>query len=121
MASSTTLSLSFKFSPSSISPRRLRPSYSTVHLSPFTKKTSLSLTSSQRISGFGPILLQRLRTVASPSQKPQSLTIVCAKGYKMKTHKVFSSHSVCAYILDLELRVFDCYPGFLTYTDCVGY
>ncbi|PSS21051.1 50S ribosomal protein [Actinidia chinensis var. chinensis] len=87
MASSTTLALTFKISPSSIATRRLLSSHRTVHLSPFTKKTSLSLTSSQRINGFGPIQPQRLRTVASPSQKPQSLTIVCAKGYKMKTHK----------------------------------
>ncbi|CDP02854.1 unnamed protein product [Coffea canephora] len=61
----------------------------TVHLSPFAKKTSLNLSSTCSISGFTPVVLNRLSTVASPSQisNPQFLTIVCAKGYKMKTHK----------------------------------
>ncbi|KAH7856253.1 hypothetical protein Vadar_034521 [Vaccinium darrowii] len=85
MASSTAFSVSFKFSPSSPTAPRSHPT--TVHFSKFANKTSLTLTSSHTLSGFGPLLPQRIHTVASPTRSPQPLTVVCAKGYKMKTHK----------------------------------
>ncbi|KAF5956342.1 hypothetical protein HYC85_003567 [Camellia sinensis] len=53
-------------------------------LSQFTKKLSLNLSSSHTISGFPPIL----HRLTFPTQTPQSLTVVSAKGYKMKTHMV---------------------------------
>ncbi|XP_058207022.1 large ribosomal subunit protein bL35c [Rhododendron vialii] len=91
MASSTAFCISFKLSPSSSSSTATRSSFrsplSTVHFSHFTNKTSLTLTSSHTLSGFAPLLPQRIPTVASPTRNPPPLTVVCAKGYKMKTHK----------------------------------
>ncbi|KAG5559583.1 hypothetical protein RHGRI_009202 [Rhododendron griersonianum] len=95
MASSTAFCISFKLSPSSSpsssSSTATRSSFrsplGTVHLSQFTNKTSLTLTSSHTLSGFASLLPQRIRTVASPTRNPPPLTVVCAKGYKMKTHK----------------------------------
>ncbi|XP_071717339.1 large ribosomal subunit protein bL35c-like [Rutidosis leptorrhynchoides] len=61
---------------------------STACLSLFAKKpTPLNLSSSHSISGFSPLISSKTLIVSSPNQKPQSLTIVAAKGYKMKTHK----------------------------------
>nr|GMD27591.1 50S ribosomal protein L35, chloroplastic [Ipomoea batatas] len=52
-----------------------------------TKKPALNLSSSHSISTSAPLVLSR---VPSPAQKaPQPFTVVCAKGYKMKTHKGF--------------------------------
>ncbi|KAE9464294.1 hypothetical protein C3L33_03798, partial [Rhododendron williamsianum] len=92
MASSTAFCISFKLSPSSSSSSTatrssFRSPLSTVHFSQFTNKTSLTLTSSHTLSGFAPLLPQRIPTVASPTRNPPPLTVVCAKGYKMKTHK----------------------------------
>ncbi|XP_059635957.1 large ribosomal subunit protein bL35c [Cornus florida] len=83
MASPTTMfSLGSILSPSSIlSSRRI------VRLSAFTKKTSLNLSSSHNISGFAPILPNKLFTVTPLPRNPQSFTVFAAKGYKMKTHK----------------------------------
>ncbi|KAJ0697751.1 putative ribosomal protein L35 [Helianthus annuus] len=69
-----------------IKPLQRNPSsQTTVCLSQFAKKsTPLNLTSSHSVSVFSPLLPN---TVCSPVRKPQSLTIVSAKGYKMKTHK----------------------------------
>ncbi|KAK3003047.1 hypothetical protein RJ639_019812 [Escallonia herrerae] len=87
MASSTaTFSLGFRLCASR---HPIRITHSTVHFSPRpTKKASLNLTSSHSISGFTTQLLPvRVSTAASPSQTPRTLTVVSAKGYKMKTHK----------------------------------
>ncbi|KAF5956739.1 hypothetical protein HYC85_003964 [Camellia sinensis] len=85
-SSTTTFSFAFKLlSPIARCPATsLRTSPTIVHLSQFTKKSSLNLSSSHTISGFSPIL----HRLTFPTQNPQSLTVVCAKGYKMKTHKV---------------------------------
>ncbi|XP_028075153.1 50S ribosomal protein L35, chloroplastic-like [Camellia sinensis] len=87
MASSSTTTFSFAFK---VSPPIARSSTTSLHTSPtivrlsqFTKKTSLNLSSSHTISGFSPILPR----LTFPTQTPQSLTVVFAKGYKMKTHK----------------------------------
>ena len=89
-ASSTMRSLSFKFSPSPIAPRRVRPSHTIVHLSPFAKKTLLSLTLWQRISGFGSNLPQRLRTIASPSQKTLIFHYCFCQGLQNENPQVIS-------------------------------
>ncbi|XP_019165764.1 PREDICTED: 50S ribosomal protein L35, chloroplastic-like [Ipomoea nil] len=83
MASSSLLhcSLSFNFSsrtpPLSASRLSITPSLS-------TKKMTLNHSSSHSISTSAPLVLSR---VPSPPQKPpQPFTVVCVKGYKMKTH-----------------------------------
>jgi len=88
MASLTTTSFSFGFRlfPSTQS---IRSSHcqSTVHL-PSTKKFSLKLlTSSHSISGSFSLNANRAFSLPSLHQRPQSFTVHCAKGYKMKTHK----------------------------------
>ncbi|KAI5675772.1 hypothetical protein M9H77_06722 [Catharanthus roseus] len=60
----------------------------TVNLSPFSNKASLNFSFTRSISGFGPIVFNRVPTVASPSENnSRPLTVFSAKGYKMKTHK----------------------------------
>ncbi|XP_004507765.1 large ribosomal subunit protein bL35c [Cicer arietinum] len=59
-----------------------RVSYSSVKLPLSNNVNSLHLSWSGTISA--PFLHQKLATVTSP---PRSLTIVSAKGYKIKTHK----------------------------------
>lgn len=62
----------------------------TVHFSPLTKKqeSSSNLSSSRCVSGFAPLVFNRTFNFASPiGRNLQPLTVVCAKGYKMKTHK----------------------------------
>nr|AFK37785.1 unknown [Lotus japonicus]AFK46239.1 unknown [Lotus japonicus] len=82
LASATaTASSAFSFLPCSSSPTRL--SYASVRLPPSHKTNSVKLSSSACIST--PIFQQKLCTVTPPSSR--SLTIVAAKGYKMKTHK----------------------------------
>ncbi|KVH93683.1 50S ribosomal protein L35, chloroplastic [Cynara cardunculus var. scolymus] len=87
MASSTFFNCTSLLTP--VKPLRTNPSCNTtVCLSQFAKKTTpLNLSSSQTISVFSPLLSNRALIVSSPNRKPQSLTIVSAKGYKMKTHK----------------------------------
>lgn len=59
-----------------------------VNLAPFAKMKSLKLSSCHSISGFRSIVPVNLRTIVPlRSQNLPSLTIVAAKGYKMKTHK----------------------------------
>ncbi|KAJ9557936.1 hypothetical protein OSB04_012550 [Centaurea solstitialis] len=87
MASSTFFNCTSLLTPINHLPRNPSSSNSTVCLSLFAKKPTplnLSSSSSHSISVFSPILSN---SVSSPIRKPQSLTIVCAKGYKMKTHK----------------------------------
>lgn len=60
----------------------------------FNRANSLRLSSSHTISGFGSLLPLRLCTISSSPLRLRSLTIVAHKGYKMKTHKVFISHSL---------------------------
>ncbi|KAE8126026.1 hypothetical protein FH972_020782 [Carpinus fangiana] len=87
-----TLTVSFHLKISSPS----RPSQSTrashglsVQLAPGNKWSSLRLGSSHSFSGFfGSVLSQKLSTITPLPLRPRSLTIVSAKGYKMKTHKV---------------------------------
>lgn len=51
-------------------------------------KISPNLSFTRSVSGFAPTVVHRVPIVASPSEnKPKTLTIVSAKGYKMKTHK----------------------------------
>ncbi|KAE8126027.1 hypothetical protein FH972_020783 [Carpinus fangiana] len=86
-----TLTVSFHLKISS----PLRPSHSTrashglsVQLAPGNKWSSLRLGSSHSFSGFfGSVLSQKLSTITPLPLRPRSLTIVSAKGYKMKTHK----------------------------------
>lgn len=61
----------------------------TVRLSPVAMIVSHNLSFSRSVSGFAPTVVRRVPIVASPSRyNPKPLTIVSAKGYKMKTHKV---------------------------------
>ncbi|KAI3711764.1 hypothetical protein L1987_70309 [Smallanthus sonchifolius] len=87
MASSTFFSCTSLLTP--IKPLPRNPSSNpTVCLSQFAKKsTPLNLSSSHSVSIFSPLLPNKTLIVSSPNRKPQSLTIVSAKGYKMKTHK----------------------------------
>ncbi|KAJ7979573.1 50S ribosomal protein L35 [Quillaja saponaria] len=87
MASSTmTLSFGFRFSPFYSSSTRVP--HRSVQLAPSNKANSLMLSSSRSISGLGLIVPQLLCTITpSRPQRLRSLTIVSAKGYKMKTHK----------------------------------
>ncbi|XP_028104490.1 50S ribosomal protein L35, chloroplastic-like [Camellia sinensis] len=84
-SSSTTFSFAFKVSPpiARSSTTSLRTSPTIVRLSQFTKKSSVNLSSSHTIPGFSPILPR----LTFPTQIPQSLTVISAKRYKMKTHK----------------------------------
>ncbi|CAI9761026.1 unnamed protein product [Fraxinus pennsylvanica] len=61
-----------------------------IHFSSLTKKpeTSINLSSSHCVSGVAPLVVNRTSNFASPiGRNSQPLTVVCAKGYKMKTHK----------------------------------
>ena len=83
-----TVSFGFRFPPRSSYARVSHTSSLQVPL--LNKFNSLKLSSSSSISGS--FIPQRLCTVASPLlQRLQPLTIVSAKGYKMKTHKVPST------------------------------
>ncbi|WJX91217.1 hypothetical protein P8452_73028 [Trifolium repens] len=71
--------------PSSSSSSSFRVSFSSVKL-PFSNNVnSLKLNWSNTIST--PILHQNHSTTTVTTPPPRSLTIVCAKGYKLKTHK----------------------------------
>ncbi|KAJ0817252.1 putative ribosomal protein L35 [Helianthus annuus] len=86
MASSTFFTCTSLIAP--IKPLQTTPSsHSTVCLAHLKKSTPLNLSSSHSISVFSPLVPNRAPIVSSPNGKPQSLTIVAAKGYKMKTHK----------------------------------
>lgn len=60
-----------------------------VKVSPFTikKVVSLNLSSSQCISHIHPLVHKGVFSVDSHTQIHKPLTVVSAKGYKMKTHK----------------------------------
>ncbi|KAK4431899.1 50S ribosomal protein L35, chloroplastic [Sesamum alatum] len=81
----------FSFGLTTFSPRReIRRAAVAFTSTPFIKKqaSSLNLSSSHAISGLRPLVLSRTLTAAGPVQRnSQALTVVCAKGYKMKTHK----------------------------------
>ncbi|XP_076897471.1 large ribosomal subunit protein bL35c-like [Bidens hawaiensis] len=70
-----------------------RTNQTTVCVSQFSKKPTTTtqlnlLSSSHSVSIFSPLVTNRPLIVSSPNNpKPQSLTVVAAKGYKMKTHK----------------------------------
>ncbi|XP_073156472.1 large ribosomal subunit protein bL35c [Henckelia pumila] len=59
----------------------------TVQFKPLTKKqTSISkLSSSHSISGLHPLVRNQVSAPSCRNSRP--MTVVCAKGYKMKTHK----------------------------------
>ncbi|EEF33985.1 50S ribosomal protein L35, chloroplast precursor, putative [Ricinus communis] len=87
MASLTMLSFSLKLCPLQ-SPPTARLSYGSAQLSPFNNlNNSLRLGSSHNISGSHSIFYQKSSSIATLTQKFQSLTVFAAKGYKMKTHK----------------------------------
>ncbi|RVW34213.1 hypothetical protein CK203_038709 [Vitis vinifera] len=96
MASATLmLSFSLRLPSSFSSPSSVRVPNEVVQFSPFSRACSLKLSSSRNISGFAPILPLRHSTLNSPSpSQPSSLTVVSAKGYKMKTHKVCFSKAI---------------------------
>ncbi|XP_022135559.1 50S ribosomal protein L35, chloroplastic isoform X2 [Momordica charantia] len=86
-SASTTVSFGLRFSPLCSRPS-VRVSHGSVRLaSSFNKVNSLRLGSSPNISGFGVALLQKSFHIAPTSQVHTPLTVVAAKGYKMKTHK----------------------------------
>lgn len=96
MGCSATLPLSFGFRisplcPPSSSSSSTRSSHASIKLASFNKKlSSLRLSSSNSISGFGsffPHNNNNNNNLCTIPQRPRSLTIVSAKGYKMKTHK----------------------------------
>ncbi|KAI9125599.1 hypothetical protein K1719_003017 [Acacia pycnantha] len=76
------VSFGFRCPPTSYSSSRV--CFSSVHLAPFNKTKLSSLSS---ISGCDPILPLKLCTVSPLPQRIRRLTVVSAKGYKMKTHK----------------------------------
>ncbi|KAK6151554.1 hypothetical protein DH2020_014189 [Rehmannia glutinosa] len=89
MATSTMATTVFSFGLKSSSPHKVIRSV-TVPFTPFVNKHtfSLNLSSSHSICGLRPLVLSKKITIASPVQRnSQPLTVVCAKGYKMKTHK----------------------------------
>ncbi|KAI3444059.1 hypothetical protein Pfo_000724 [Paulownia fortunei] len=89
MTTTTMATAAFSFGLKMFTPRQaIRPA--TVQFTPFPKKhtSSLNLSSSNSISGVRVLLLGKNFSVATPVQgNSQPLTVVCAKGYKMKTHK----------------------------------
>lgn len=100
MGCSATLTLSFGFRisplcPPSSSSSSTRSSHASIKLASFNNKlSSLRLSSSNSISGFGSFFPHNNNNnLCTIPQRPRSLTIVSAKGYKMKTHKVPSSLS----------------------------
>ncbi|EYU37143.1 hypothetical protein ABFS82_10G127900 [Erythranthe guttata] len=89
MATASTMATSvFSFSlKNTLTPhQRFRPG--TVHLTPFAAKTasSLTLSSSSSIPGIRALVLAG-KNLTPNRRNSQPLTVVCAKGYKMKTHK----------------------------------
>ncbi|KAL5547595.1 hypothetical protein UlMin_002826 [Ulmus minor] len=80
-----TVSFGLRYAPLCLAPSRL--AHGSAQLVPFNKASSLKLGSSQNISGFGSILPQKLCSISRNPGRFQSLKIVAAKGYKMKTHK----------------------------------
>ncbi|KAL8037309.1 hypothetical protein ABFX02_11G031100 [Erythranthe guttata] len=57
---------------------------------PFVAKSthSLNLSSSHTIRGLRPLVLPQTAAVSTSGHRtPSPMTVVCAKGYKMKTHK----------------------------------
>ncbi|GMN61591.1 hypothetical protein TIFTF001_030679 [Ficus carica] len=91
MASSS-MAVSLSLSNSPFCPRRTPPPRRSVHLAPLSSMAaSLKLSSSHCISSFGlAVLPRKLSSISSSpsgSSRTRSLTIVSAKGYKMKTHK----------------------------------
>ncbi|XP_075644715.1 large ribosomal subunit protein bL35c [Castanea sativa] len=94
MGCSATLTLSFGFRisplcPPSSSSSSTRSSHASIKLASFNNKlSSLRLSSSNSISGFCSFFPHNNNNnLCTIPQRPRSLTIVSAKGYKMKTHK----------------------------------
>ncbi|XP_008223603.1 PREDICTED: 50S ribosomal protein L35, chloroplastic [Prunus mume] len=84
-AMATAVPFGLRYSPSCSFMAQL--SRGSVQLAQFNRPNSLRLSSSHSISGLASLLPHRLCTIASSPLRPLSLTIVSAKGYKMKTHK----------------------------------
>ncbi|XP_030523398.1 50S ribosomal protein L35, chloroplastic [Rhodamnia argentea] len=83
MASLTMASFALRLPPSSS-----RASPGSVRLAPLNAATnSLKLSSVRCISGFPSLQSRKVSAVSPLSRSPRPLTVVSAKGYKMKTHK----------------------------------
>ncbi|XP_047167785.1 50S ribosomal protein L35, chloroplastic [Vigna umbellata] len=81
-----TVSLGLGLLPCASSSSSIRLSYTSVRFPTSNNANSLNLSSSASISA--PLLRQKLCTTPSPVPPTlRPLTIVSAKGYKMKTHK----------------------------------
>ncbi|OWM65849.1 50S ribosomal protein L35, chloroplastic [Punica granatum] len=90
-ASLTLSSFNLRLPPPTGSSSSARPSFSLLQLNtPLNQKgtaSSLRLSSARSISGFPSVSTNRLCSISPLTQKLRTLTIVSAKGYKMKTHK----------------------------------
>ncbi|KAI3446708.1 hypothetical protein Pfo_003373 [Paulownia fortunei] len=89
MTTATMATTVFSFGLTTCFPHKASRS-ATVPFTPLINKQTLSLnlSSSHSICGLRPLVLSKTFTTASPvPRNSQPLTIVCAKGYKMKTHK----------------------------------
>ncbi|KAL8502400.1 hypothetical protein ACS0TY_021522 [Phlomoides rotata] len=82
-----TMAAMFSFGLTTLSPHKaIRPP--TVPFTPLKSKQNFNLSSSHSISGLRPLVLSKILTTSSPVvRNSQPFTVVCAKGYKMKTHK----------------------------------
>lgn len=109
----------FSFGLTTLSPHKaIRPA--TVPFTPLKNKQTLNfnLSSSHSISGLRPLVLSKTFTTSSPVERnSQQLTVVSAKGYKMKTHKAILCN--CVHISFL-IRNFECVYLVLTLID-VGF
>ncbi|XP_060171701.1 large ribosomal subunit protein bL35c [Lycium barbarum] len=86
----TSLSTSLFSSVLNFSPRKTTgfTCLTSITIPSITKKTSLNLSSSRNISMFAPIVLNKVSFAATPTNgNSKTLSVVCHKGYKMKTHK----------------------------------
>ncbi|KAG6413070.1 hypothetical protein SASPL_125769 [Salvia splendens] len=80
-----TMAAIFSFRHTPLAPRSAK-----VPSTPLIKKRALSLnlSSSCSICGLRPLVLTKIVNTSTAVRRiPQPLTVVCAKGYKMKTHK----------------------------------
>ncbi|XP_054822472.1 50S ribosomal protein L35, chloroplastic-like [Prosopis cineraria] len=64
-----------------------RVSHGSLQFAPLNNAKPLKFSSSSSISGVASLLPQKLCSLTPHPQRFQPLTVVSAKGYKMKTHK----------------------------------
>ncbi|KAH6772309.1 Ribosomal protein L35 [Perilla frutescens var. hirtella] len=85
-----TMAAMFSFRLTTLAPPHKAIQSATVPSTPLIKKHTLSLnfSSSLSICGLRPLVLTQTFDISTPIRSnPQPLTVVSAKGYKMKTHK----------------------------------